>query len=199
MSNINQEEASLVEEQKQVVNDEKREKKYGLYMRNVITRKVMLPMELIGNNLMQIIQNKLVNDLEGKCSVEAYIKSGSVRVINYSSGVVKGYNIIFDVLIDCLICNLTEGYKFKIIVSNVTKAGLRGKTKEEKSPVDVFVARDHNYNIVGFNDVKVGDEIIVRVLGQRYEINDLAISVIADLVPSSKMGKFIMKPKLVFE
>ena len=32
----------------------------------------------------------------------------------------------------------------KVIVNNVTKAGLKCETQEEKSPIVAFIARDHH-------------------------------------------------------
>jgi hypothetical protein len=107
----------------------------------------------------------------------------------------SGNNVVFDVVIECLICNPVENMKFKVTVRNITKAGIRADAGNN-SPVDVFIARDHFYNNKYFNSVKVDEEVIVRVIGQRYEINDPRISVIAELVkPKTKRTK----AKIVFE
>lgn len=168
--------------------------KKGIYMLHVITRNVHIPFEFVGSNLKEILQKKLERELEGKCSVEGYIKPNSVRVMNYSSGILKSGNVVFDVVIECLVCNPVENMKFKVVVRNITKAGIRADSGSN-SPVDVFIARDHFYNNKYFNSVSVGDEIIVRVIGQRYEIYDPRISVIAELVKPKKKTK----KNIVFE
>lgn len=170
----------------------------GLYMKNIITKKVVIPFTIVGLNIRELLEKKLKDELEGKCVEEGYIQKKSIRIINYSSGVIRGNNVVFDVMIECLICNLAEGHKFKVRVINVTKAGLRCQALEEISPVDVFIARDHNYNNKYFNSVKKEDIVQVRVLAQRYELNDEKISVIAELIRPKKTSKTI-KPKLVFE
>ena len=67
----------------------------------------------------------------------------------------------------------------------------------------VFVAKDHHFNSAHFADVKEGDKIIVRVIGQRFELNDKYISIIGELVkekePFVKKQIIQSKPKIVIE
>jgi hypothetical protein len=70
------------------------------------------------------------------------------------------------------------------IAKNITKAGIRAETSDLPSPVVIFVARDHHYSTPYFSDVKEMDEIVIKVIGQRYELNDKYISIIAELVPA---------------
>lgn len=183
----------LIDEKKEAKDIDKKQGKQkglGIYMLSIITRKVYLPFNSIGSNINDLLQKKLSNELEGKCSIEGFIKDNSVRIINYSSGVLKANNVLFDVIIECLICSPVEGMKFKVTIKNITKAGLRCDAGKN-SPVDVFVARDHHYSNKYFNSLKVGDSILIRVIGQRYEINDERISVIAEYIPQIKA-----KPKI---
>lgn len=176
------------QKKRELTSDEKHRKGLGIYMLQVIHRKITLPFLLMGGNIGEIIQNKLVEDLEGRCIIEGFVKNNSVRIINYSAGVMKGNNVVFDVIIECLICCPVEGMRFKIKVDNITKAGIRGSSGS-KSPVDVFIARDHHYKDDYFSKVNIGDTIQIRVLGQRYEINDPKISVIAEMVKPKRVIK----------
>jgi hypothetical protein len=54
--------------------------------------------------------------------------------------------------------------------------------------VVVFIAKDHHYNIAHFNDVKEGDKINVRIIGQRFELNDKYVSIIGELVKEKEFG-----------
>jgi DNA-directed RNA polymerase subunit E'/Rpb7 len=162
-----------------------KKEKLGIYMKNVLTRKISLSYNDIGSNIKEILQNILSNNLEGKCSVEGYIRENTINIKNYSSGIVKGENILFDVMFECLVCNPPEGMTFIVKATNITKAGIRCVyiTKESSiSPVDVFIARDHNYSNELFSKIKVGDRIVIRVLGQRFEVNDKQVSVIGELI-----------------
>jgi hypothetical protein len=54
-----------------------------------------------------------------------------------------------------------------------------------------------------FNDIKVGDIINVRVIGQRFELNDKYVSVIGELVKEKEYippkQKQQLKPRIVIE
>jgi hypothetical protein len=45
----------------------------------------------------------------------------------------------------------------------------------------VFIARDHHFNMSKFSSIKEGDKFIAKVIGQRFELNDKQISIIAEL------------------
>ena len=68
--------------------------------------------------------------------------------------------------------------KFFRFHSNLFRASLN----EPKSPIVVFIARDHHYDRADFTRLQEEEEIRVRVIGQRFEIGDEAISVIGELV-----------------
>ena len=58
---------------------------------------------------------------------------------------IYGATIVFEVIIECNVCNPVEGMIIPCIVKNITKAGIRAQTNEEVSPVVIFIARDHHY------------------------------------------------------
>lgn len=173
----------------------KQKKGYGLYMENVLTRKIFVPFKSVGSNIKEIIQKILVDDLENKCCAEGFVKQNSIRVLNYSSGEMQSNLVYFNVMFTCLICNPVEGMKMRCVVKNITKAGIRCESNEDVSPVDVFVSRDHNYMKKQFSDLSIGDEISVKVIGQRFELNDPKVSVLGELVKDVK--KISSKPRLV--
>ena len=72
-------------------------------------------------------------------------------------------------------------------VKNITKAGIRAEVDSEgQSPIVIFIARDHHYNNKQFNELKEDEKIEVRVIGQRFELNDTFVSVIGELVTKKK-------------
>jgi hypothetical protein len=70
---------------------------------------------------------------------------------------------------------------------NITQAGIRAFTSldEKKSPVIIYVSRDHHSSNSYFNSVAEKDFIRIRVIGQRFELNDKQVSVIGELMPKS--------------
>lgn len=154
----------------------------SIWMKNVLTRNIVIPFKSIGGNINKNIQKKLEEKLYHKCCPEGYVKHGSINVLTYSSGEIQANNVVFVVMFECLICRPVEGQVIKVKAKNITKAGIRAiYAKEEISPITVFVARDHHYNSVDFSKVKLEDDIVIKVIGIRYELNDENISVLGEL------------------
>jgi DNA-directed RNA polymerase subunit E'/Rpb7 len=183
----------------------RRDKLQSIYSRCLLTRKIVLPITFIGKSLDDVIENYIQNNFEGKCVVEGYVKPNSCKIIRYSSGVIeRGNNVIFEVVFECDICLPVEGMLITCSVKNVVKAGVRAEVANEvPTPVVIFVAKDHHYNIQQFNEIQVGDIITVRVIGQRFELNDKYVSVIGELVKEksdyTNKHKQPTKPRLVIE
>lgn len=172
-----------------------------IYSRTLITRNIVLPIIAIGKNIKDTIERNVVANFESKCIVEGFVKPSSVKVITYSSGLVNGINISFEVVFECLICSPVEGMLIPCIAKNITKAGIRAESANETpSPIVVFIARDHHYSIQSFANIKEGDQFNSRVIGQRFELNDKYVSVIAELVVEKEIKtKVPAKPRLVLE
>ena len=115
---------------------------------------------------------------------------------------VKGENITFDVVFNCEVCYPVSGMNLNCIAKNITKAGIRCESANEvPSPIIVFIAKDHHYSSSQFNEIKEGDKLNVKVIGQRFELNDKYISIIGELVRDKEVPrpKPQAKPRLVIE
>ena len=156
--------------------------KLGIYTTILLTRKLEVPFRIIGRNIKDTLEHILSKIVEGKCMAEGFIRPGSVKILTYSNGYLHGKNAIFEVVYECEACSLVEGVVFSCVIKNISLAGIRATLNEPKSPVVVFVARDHHYDRADFTRLREEEEIRVRVIGQRFEIGDDAISVIAELV-----------------
>ena len=168
-----------------------------IYMTNMITRRVTLSMSKVGNNIKSILEKMISYQMDGKCVVEGYIKPNSIKIISYSNGIIKGDEVAFEVVFECLVCLPVEGMHITAIAKNITKAGIRAEINEEPSPLIIFIARDHNYKSVYFSSIKENDEIKVRVIGQRYELNDTFISIIAELLDKKEYKPKEAKPFII--
>jgi hypothetical protein len=73
------------------------------------------------------------------------------------------------------------------IAKNITKAGIRaisadeGNGEEYQSPFIVFIAKDHHHMNEYFSSIQENSHFVVRVIGQRFELNDKYISIIGEL------------------
>jgi hypothetical protein len=165
-----------------------------------ITKSIVLPITAIGKNLLQTLENTISKLVGGKCIVEGYVKPDSVRVITFSSGIVKGENIIFDVVFNCEVCYPVAGMKLNCIAKNITKAGIRAESVDEQpSPFILFVARDHYYSSEYFNSIEENEKFVARIIAQRFELSDKYISIIAELVPPFVENKKEKKTMLIFD
>ena len=54
--------------------------------------------------MIQNISLDLSNRIEGKCVQEGFIKRQSIRIVNYSAGIISGKYVTFTVVFECLVC-----------------------------------------------------------------------------------------------
>ena len=165
-----------------------------LYTQIVISKKVSVPMNKVGSNLKTTILEIIDSKISGKCISEGFIKPNSINILSFSNGIQESNNIKFEVVLECLVCSPVEGQIINCIAKNITKAGIRAEINDDYNPLVIFVARDHNYLNKNFSNIKESQDISVRVIGQRFELNDKNISVIAELLDIK--GK---SPKLKIE
>lgn len=173
-----------------------------VYSDALLTKVLEIPMNAVGSGIKDKLEKKLRKDIEGKCISEGYIKPSSVKVLTYSSGkIYDGNKIHFETTFECKICLPVEGMIINCVARNITKAGIRADidTSDDKSPVVVFVARDHHYNSDYFSSIKEKDNIKIRVIGQRFELNDNYISIIAELIQPKRKKDIKKKPRLILK
>ena len=172
-----------------------------IFHNSMITKKVSVPIHNVGKNIRETLETIIASEIEGKCIAEGFVKEKSTRIMTYSCGLVSSNNILFDVVFECMICLPVEGMHITCVAKNITKAGIRAETEDIPSPVVIFVARDHHATMNKYGKVTVGRNIKVRVIGQRFELNDKYISIIAELIDSNvsdNMGLKKKPKKLVF-
>ena len=174
-----------------------------IYSDALLTHVLEIPMNVVGSGIKDKLEKKLRATIEGKCISEGYIKPNSVKVLTYSSGkIYDGNKIHFETTFECNICLPVEGMIMNCVAKNITKAGIRAdiESPDGDSPVVIFIARDHHYNSDYFSSVKENDKIKIRVIGQRFELNDKYISIIAELIqPKRRKDITKKKPRLVLK
>ena len=152
-----------------------------VYSTAVIARSVPLEFGEVGSDVEEVLTARLASDIEGRCIVEGFVKPGTVSVQSFSAGILEGARVAYHVQAQCEVCCPAEGMQVECVVKNVTKAGVRAEIPQDPSPMMIFLARDHHHRSDEFAKVKVGDSLRVNVVGQRFELNDAYVSVIATL------------------
>lgn len=159
--------------------------KYGVYIRSILQMKIALSITEIGRNVTQNLENMIRMKTEGKCIAEGFIRPNSVRVLTYSSGLIKDDHVEFCTTYECMVCYPVKDMMVSCTVSEVTKAGIHAYVKDVDSdnvPITVFVARDHHSTSKYFNSIKENALIEARIIGVRFELNDPSITTIAAIV-----------------
>ena len=49
----------------------------GIYMQNILQRKIQIPFVKVGSNISEIIESQLIENYSGKCIKEGFVKSHS--------------------------------------------------------------------------------------------------------------------------
>lgn len=160
------------------------QKLYGVYIKSLLTAKVVLSINEIGQNIRQNLEKKIAMKMEGKCGIHGFIQPKSTIVKTYSNGIVSNGLVEFQVVYECMVCRPVEGMLIECIAKTITKAGIHAEVigKHGEVSITAHIARDHNYNDSRFNDVKEKDTIRVRVIGVRFELDDPCIYVIGKVV-----------------
>jgi DNA-directed RNA polymerase subunit E'/Rpb7 len=137
-------------------------------------------MHQVGGDMNTLLLHAL-SRYEGQCIKEGYLKRGSIQILHYSCGTVTGDMIEFEIVFECLLANPMIGQLLKCKVESVTKAGLKCRLDEPETPFTIFIARDHHYLNSNFTNIKENDMINAKIIGQRFEIYDTTISVLASI------------------
>lgn len=163
---------------------------FGVYIKSLLTMKVILSITEIGKNVKQNLERKIVSKTEGRCIAEGFVKPNTVQIISYSSGSVNSENIEFCAVFECMVCHPFEGMLIECDVKTITKAGIHAEVNEDGVvPITIFLARDHNYTMRNFADIKENMKITAKVIGIRYELNDPYICVIGTLANQNRDKK----------
>ena len=156
-------------------------KNLNIYNKSILNRSIAIKFNNLNNKLNENLLKIVSSQISGICVEEGFICPDTIKLLTYSNGVVNGEFVNFDLVLECEICNLSEGQIINCIVENITKAGIKAKVDDEFDPLIIFIARDHNYMNELFSKIDIGSQISVKVIGQRFELNDKQISIIARL------------------
>ena len=155
----------------------------GVYSNELLTRKVFLTMDQVGQNIKQNLERSISYSIEGKCTQDGYIKPNSVRVNTYSAGVVNNEKIEFQTVFECMVCHPVEDMVIDCKVKTLTKAGVHAEVidNEGNIPVTIFIARDHHFTNKQFGTIEENNIITTKIIGIRFELNDPYICAIGTL------------------
>jgi DNA-directed RNA polymerase subunit E'/Rpb7 len=160
--------------------------------------KVFLKITEIGRNIKQNLENIISSKIEGKCIVEGFIRPDSVNVIQYSSGKVNGEFVEYQTMYECMVCHPVEGMELECLTKTITKAGIHAEVVDQAGniPITIFISRDHHMSNHQFGLVKENSNLLIKVIGVRFELNDPYICAIGKLLERLEDKQFGQKKKI---
>ncbi|MFB6197491.1 MAG: hypothetical protein ABEI52_04385, partial [Halobacteriaceae archaeon] len=140
-----------------------------------------------------VIREKLVSKVDGRCTPYGFVRSGSIELLRVSMGSVEtrmlNGDICFTVQYRCLLCNLTKGAVLFGKVMNLNRfAVLVGSLLDDNVVVETIVPKQ-SLDVVSLADldrVRVDDIVRIEVVGSKYELNDKKIRAVARILSTSE-------------
>lgn len=165
-----------------------------IFIRTLLTDKIKLRPSQISNRLKEHLINSLRQKFEGMCSYHGYIKPNSIEIFKYSLGTIQALSLNGDVeyivQYNADVCNPSIGSIVHTKIVNTNKFGVLAHTgiSDESGrfvPIlEVVVAKNmvNAQNDRNVEELKVGDEIHVEIIGKKFELSDKKISAVARII-----------------
>ena len=156
-----------------------------LFTEAMLEKRLVFPITKVNQHFDAFLLATLKSKLENRCIEEGYVLASSIHIEQKSVGKVTTHGIEMYVVFSCKICRPVEGMMVHCTVTDITKAGIHADcyTPDGKEhPLTVYILRDHFYRHPLFEEgaLKKNQQIHVKVVGVRYELNDPCIHVIAE-------------------
>lgn len=171
-----------------------------IFMRQQLCEKIKLEPAFISTSYKDEVFKRLKARVEGICTKHGYIRPDSVEIHKICSGRVEliGLNgsTVFDVVFWADVCNPLLGSVLKCRVTNINKFGI---LVEAGNIIEAIIAKNSVsiQSDVDLEKVRIGDDVMIEVVGKKYELNDQKISLIARIVKNKdELKKVTMKKSL---
>ena len=82
-----------------------------------------------------------------------------------------------------MLCCPKEGDVINCVAKTVTQAGIRAQACTDPSPIVIYISREmQDAQSRTMDSVKPGDQLVVKVIGKRFELNDKHVSIIGEWI-----------------
>lgn len=159
-------------------------------MRMLLCEKVKLEPAFLSTQYKDEVLRRLKAKVEGVCTRHGYVKPGSIEVHKICVGKVEmiGLNGMtqFDVYFHADICNPLLGSTIRCRVSNFNKFGILA---EAESVIEAVIPKNSIdiHSDVDLEKVRIGDEVMIEVVGKKYELNDKKMCLVGRIVQDKSM------------
>jgi len=162
----------------------------NIFYRVLLSDKVKIEPRYLSKDYRSYVSNKLKGSMEGICTKHGYIKEGSIELYKVAPGNIEliglNGNIVYDVYYYADICNPLIGNVIKATVTNVNKFGILA---EVANILEIIIAKNSvnitHDNGVDLDSVQIGNQVMVEVIGKKFELNDKKISIVGKITTGS--------------
>ena len=162
----------------------------NIFYRTLLNDYIKIEPKYLSKDYRKYVLSKLRGKMEGVCTRHGYIRSGTIEIYKIAPGNIElvglNGNIVFDVHYYADVCNPLIGNIVKATVTNVNKFGILA---EVNGILEIIIAKNsvniqHEHGI-DLDKISIADQVIIEVLGKKFELNDKKISIVGKIVPST--------------
>ena len=160
-----------------------REREYSQVSTVQVDQVIQVEIKDINAQLSDMLLHRMQDAIEGKCTKDGYVMPGSIKLISHTAGKLCGERVQFHTLFTCNAYFPTVGDTIHCVVrtKNNTMGICADIANINLSPAEVFVLRDLSYESEIFQKLEIGDTFDAEVVGQRFEVGNSKISIIAEI------------------
>jgi DNA-directed RNA polymerase subunit E'/Rpb7 len=160
-----------------------------LYIDTLVQYKININPIYLTNTYTEFILSQLKYELEGKCIKEGFVKKDSAAIVKKSVGYINNSNftgdITFNVICSVNVCNPLINSIIKCKINNINQLGFLSHI----GPLSIIVPKELHNNKKLFKNLSVDDEVYVKIVNKKFELNDTEISVIGRINEDTKTIK----------
>ncbi len=171
----------------------------------VFEEKVVLnPLDFHENitNFDGLLLKKLKTQLEGRCSKHGYVVSDSLSILSRSLGYAeKGRftsDFLYHVKAQGRVLNPPEGLRLE---GDVLRKNKMGMYVIVNNAISIMIPRDLHIGNAEFDEVEIGDRIMIEIKKSRFQVNDQLILSIGQFLgkvnkaaATASVGPFVSAP-----
>ena len=134
----------------------------SLVLLSNIPETISIPFVDIPNDINSYFINYSKKHIEGRCRKEGYIYPNTLKIESYTTGILFGDKVKYDVVFSGEVCNPEINMNVDCKIINITKIGIRAIISDVNNPIILFISREHNQS-KNFEDYTINQIINVKI------------------------------------
>ena len=153
----------------------------NLYVKNVLLKKLSMKCNELGENIDDILKQKLIESIGNRCLKEGYVNGDSINIISRTLGKINPNHfngeIYYNIQYAADICNPPKNMIIECKIKGINQLGIMA----EVDCLTIMVAKQYLDSSVNLSNYSIGDSINISIIGTRFDLNDKYITIIARL------------------